>query len=114
MDSPANNGTRGGRRPAAGDRDGGGTGRGAVGLAQLMPGTAAGLGVNPYDPHQNLDGGARFLAAQLDTFGRADLALAAYNAGPGRVKAVGGIPRIVETQLYVVRVLGRYRSLTGA
>jgi soluble lytic murein transglycosylase-like protein len=86
---------------------------GAIGLAQLMPGTAAGLGVNPYDPHQNLDGGARFLAAQLDTFGRADLALAAYNAGPGRVKAVGGIPRIVETQLYVVRVLGRYRTLTG-
>jgi len=87
---------------------------GAIGLAQLMPGTAAGLGVNPYDQHQNLDGGARFLAAQLDAFGRVDLALAAYNAGPGRVRAVGGIPAIVETQLYVVRVLGRYRTLTGA
>ncbi|HSK23302.1 MAG TPA: transglycosylase SLT domain-containing protein [Egicoccus sp.] len=87
---------------------------GAIGLAQLMPGTAAGLGVNPYDPHQNLDGGARFLAAQLDTFGRVDLALAAYNAGPARVQAAGGIPAIVETQLYVVRVLGRYRTLTGA
>jgi soluble lytic murein transglycosylase-like protein len=85
---------------------------GAIGLTQLMPGTARGLGVDPHDPVDNLHGGARYLAAQLDTFGRADLALAAYNAGPGRVQAAGGaVPDIVETQLYVVRVLDRYQAL---
>jgi soluble lytic murein transglycosylase-like protein len=85
---------------------------GAIGLAQLMPGTARGLGVDPWDPLQNLDGGARYLRQQLDTFGQIDLALAAYNAGPGRVHAAGpGVPDIVETQLYVVRVLERYRAL---
>ena len=78
---------------------------GAVGLTQLMPGTARGLGVDPNDPVQNLDGGARYLRAQLDRFGRVDLALAAYNAGPGRVAQAGGIPRITETQNYVTRVL---------
>jgi soluble lytic murein transglycosylase-like protein len=87
---------------------------GALGLAQLMPGTARGLGVDPRDPLQNLDGGARYLRAQLDRFGRVDLALAAYNAGPGRVQAKGGVPDIVETQLYVVRVLQRYQALAGA
>jgi soluble lytic murein transglycosylase-like protein len=87
---------------------------GALGLAQLMPGTARGLGVDPRDPMQNLDGGARYLRAQLDTFGRVDLALAAYNAGPGRVHAAGGVPNIVETQLYVVRVLERYEAIAGA
>jgi soluble lytic murein transglycosylase-like protein len=86
---------------------------GALGLAQLMPGTARGLRVDPRDPLQNLDGGARYLRTQLDRFGRVDLALAAYNAGPGRVEAAGGIPNIVETQLYVVRVLDRYRALAG-
>jgi soluble lytic murein transglycosylase-like protein len=86
---------------------------GALGLAQLMPGTARGLGVDPRDPLQNLDGGARYLRAQLDRFGRVDLALAAYNAGPGRVQAKGGVPDIVETQLYVVRVLQRYQALAG-
>jgi predicted nucleic acid-binding Zn-ribbon protein len=86
---------------------------GALGLAQLMPGTARGLGVDPRDPLQNLDGGARYLAAQLAHFGRVDLALAAYNAGPGRVTAAGGVPDIVETQLYVVRVLDRYRAIAG-
>jgi soluble lytic murein transglycosylase-like protein len=84
---------------------------GAIGLAQLMPGTARGLGVDPWDPLQNLDGGARYLRAQLDRFGRADLALAAYNAGPGRVERVGRVPDIVETQLYVVKVLERYETL---
>jgi soluble lytic murein transglycosylase-like protein len=87
---------------------------GALGLAQLMPGTARGLGVDPLDPLQNLDGGARYLRAQLDTFGRVDLALAAYNAGPGRVRGAGNaVPNIVETQLYVVRVLDRYEALAG-
>ena len=84
---------------------------GALGLAQLMPGTARGLGVDPRDPLQNLDGGARYLRTQLEDFGRVDLALAAYNAGPGRVRTAGGIPQIVETQLYVLRVLDRWESL---
>lgn len=86
---------------------------GAVGLAQLMPATARGLGVNPYDPVQNLDGGARYLRTQLDRFGSVELALAAYNAGPGRVAAAGGVPAIVETQVYVVNVLDRYADLVG-
>lgn len=85
---------------------------GATGLAQLMPGTARGLGVDPRDPLGNLDGGARYLVAQLRTFERVDLALAAYNAGPGRVQRAGNaIPAIVETQLYVTRVLERYERL---
>ncbi len=81
---------------------------GARGLAQLMPGTARQLGVNPHDPSANLEGGARYLRAQLDTFG-GDLekALAAYNAGPGRVHRAGGIPRIRETQNYVSAILSR-------
>ncbi len=81
---------------------------GARGLAQLMPGTARQLGVNPHDPDANLEGGARYLRQQLDAFG-GDLekALAAYNAGPGRVIRAGGIPAIRETQLYVAAILGR-------
>ncbi|MGM0617599.1 MAG: transglycosylase SLT domain-containing protein [Actinomycetota bacterium] len=86
---------------------------GALGLAQLMPGTARGLGVDPRDPLENLDGGARYLRTQLEGFGRVDLALAAYNAGPGRVRGAAGIPDIVETQLYVTRVLERYERLGG-
>lgn len=78
---------------------------GAIGLGQLMPGTAAGLGVDPTDPIQNLDGAARYLKTQLDRFGSADLALAAYNAGPNRVAQAGGIPNITETRTYVDRVL---------
>lgn len=84
---------------------------GAIGLAQLMPGTARSLGVDPRDPLENLAGGASYLRAQLQAFERADLALAAYNAGPARVRD-GRIPSIVETQLYVVRVLERYEQLT--
>ncbi len=87
---------------------------GAIGLAQLMPGTATGLGVDPWDPVHNLDGGTRYLRTQLERFGRVDLALAAYNAGPNRVQRAGpGIPTIVETQLYVVRVLERYEALAA-
>ena len=81
---------------------------GARGLAQLMPGTARYLGVNSADPYQNLEGGARYLREQLDRFG-GDLekALAAYNAGPGRVERAGGVPNIRETRHYVAAIIGR-------
>ncbi len=84
---------------------------GARGLAQLMPGTARDLGVDPNDPFANLEGGARYLREQLDRFdGDIEKALAAYNAGPGRVERAGGIPRIRETQLYVAAIMGRLAS----
>jgi soluble lytic murein transglycosylase-like protein len=84
---------------------------GAIGLAQLMPGTARGLGVDPHDPIENLTGGARYLRAQLDRFGSVELALAAYNAGPNRVVAAGGVPQIAETQAYVRRVTSTWEQL---
>lgn len=81
---------------------------GARGLAQLMPGTARYLGVDAGDPFQNLEGGARYLREQLDRFdGDIEKALAAYNAGPGRVERAGGIPNIRETQNYVAAIMGR-------
>ena len=81
---------------------------GARGLAQLMPGTARDLGVDPDNPLANLEGGARYLREQLDRFdGDLEKALAAYNAGPGRVIRSGGIPRIRETQVYVSSIMGR-------
>lgn len=84
---------------------------GARGLAQLMPGTAKYLGVDPDDPMQNLEGGARYLREQLDRFdGDLEKALAAYNAGPGRVIRAGGIPNIRETKLYVAAIMGRLAS----
>lgn len=81
---------------------------GARGLAQLMPGTAREMGVDADDPFANLEGGARYLRQQLDRFdGDVEKALAAYNAGPGRVEAANGIPAIRETQNYVASVMGR-------
>lgn len=79
---------------------------GAIGFGQLMPGTAADLGVDPYDPEQNLRGAASYLRQQLDAFGSPELALAAYNAGPGNVRRYGGIPPFEETQNYVRAILG--------
>ncbi|MBF9061303.1 transglycosylase SLT domain-containing protein [Rhodobacterales bacterium HKCCSP123] len=79
---------------------------GAIGLAQLMPGTADLLGVDPHDPTQNLEAGARYLAMQYRAFRRWDHALAAYNAGPEAVREHGGIPPYAETQDYVRIILG--------
>ncbi len=92
---------------------------GARGLTQLMPGTAAGLGVsNVLDPAQSLDGGAKYLRQQLDAFGGdVTRALAAYNAGPGAVQRYGGVPPYAETQNYV-RVVqanaAQYRAASPA
>ena len=81
---------------------------GARGLAQLMPATAREMGVDADDPLANLEGGARYLRQQLDRFGGdIEKALAAYNAGPGRVERAGGVPRIRETQTYVAAIMGR-------
>ncbi len=89
------------------------SGAGAIGMTQLMPATAQGMGVDPYDPEQNLEGGARYLKVQLDRFGgRADLALAAYNAGPTAVRKAGGIPPYAETQGFVQKVLSRAEALS--
>jgi soluble lytic murein transglycosylase-like protein len=82
---------------------------GAIGIMQLMPSTARGLGiVDPTDVGQNIAGGAAYLRSQLDRFGNnVPLALAAYNAGPGAVHRYGGIPPYRETQNYVRRIMGR-------
>ena len=87
---------------------------GAMGLGQLMPGTAAGLGVtNAYDPVQNLAGSIRLIRGHLDRYGDLALALSAYNAGPGAVKKYGGVPPYRETQTYIRRVTQYYKALCG-
>lgn len=80
---------------------------GALGVMQLMPDTAASLGVDPYDRAQNIEGGAKYLRQLLDTFGGdVKKAVAAYNAGPGAVKDYDGVPPYKETQKYVEKILG--------
>ena len=87
---------------------------GAAGLTQLMPETAQGLGVaDRFDPADNLSGGAEYLARQLLRFGDLRLALAAYNAGPGRVARLGRVPEIAETRLYVDRVVDCFLALSA-
>ncbi len=80
--------------------------KGAIGLAQIMPGTAAHLNIDATDPQQNLEGGARYLATQYREFGSWPLALAAYNAGPQVVRRYGGIPPYAETRNYVKVIWG--------
>ncbi len=85
---------------------------GAIGLAQLMPDTAEAVGVNPYDEVQNVEGGCSYLATQIKNFANeaypAELALAAYNAGPNAVHKYGGIPPYAETQNYVETIRQEY------
>ncbi|MDB5702774.1 MAG: lytic transglycosylase [Sphingomonadales bacterium] len=82
--------------------------KGARGVMQLMPGTAAALGVDPMDPESNIAGGAAYLAQQIGRFQSVPLGLAAYNAGPGAIVRWGGIPPYRETQAYVTSVTRRW------
>lgn len=87
--------------------------KGAVGLTQLMPATAKALGVDPYDPQQNIMGGAALLRHLLDAYdGHIDLALAGYNAGQGAVAKYGGMPPYAETREYVVQNLANLAAIS--
>jgi hypothetical protein len=98
-------------RQESGGQQGAVSPAGAIGRTQLMPATARGLGVDPYDPQQNLLGGARYLRQQLRAFGGDPRkALAAYNAGPGAVRKYGGVPPFAETRQYVDRILGSVKG----
>jgi hypothetical protein len=87
---------------------------GAIGLMQLMPGTAKSLGVDPKDPLRNLEGGIKYLAQLADKYdGDYVKTLAAYNAGSGRVDSYGGVPPFPETQRYVKNVMALFRKYSG-
>ena len=88
--------------------------KGALGIMQLMPGTAAALGIDPRDPEANIHGGATYLAQQMAKFGNVELALAAYNAGPGAVIRYGGVPPYRETRSYVSTIMLRWNGSTAA
>ena len=94
------------------------SGAGAQGIAQFMPGTAAGMGVrDPFDPAQAIPGAARLIASGIREFGSVPLALAAYNAGGGAVRRYGGLPPYPETRAYVARIIalaGQGAALGGA
>ena len=84
---------------------------GAVGVFQLMPATAKRMGYNPYHVHENIKGGISYYKQMYKMFGSMELALAAYNAGPGNVKKYNGIPPFVETRKFVANITGIYKHL---
>lgn len=90
--------------------------KGAMGLMQLMPKTAESLGVlDAYNPSQNIEGGVKYLKSLLDKYGdNKEMALAAYNAGPGAIKKYGGIPPYKETQNYINSIMGTYNKVKEA